>query len=592
MSRHDRRLAAWFPGGGLARHAVGGLTRHAVGGLARCGTVLAAAGGATALVGGAEPLTATRLFPAGGAAGTTVTVRAAGTFPRWPVRVWTDRPGTAWRPLEEAGSFEVTIPPEDAPGIHRVRFHDDAGATAIRRFFVGTDADLLEVEPNDRPAAAQPVPTLPVTLHGILEKAGDVDCFTVPLEAGQTFVAALDAHTGLGSPVDAVLELVDDRGGYLARNLDARGLDPRIVFTAARSGPVTVRVYGFPATPNQTIGLAGGADHVYRLLLTVGPVAAAVVPAAVAATGTTRVAPVGWNLPAGPREPAGGNPHERAVTPPPNADRTWITFEGVSGVVDVPVRDATVAAVAAVDGGDPPAAVPPPVVFGGWFDLPGRGAAARISATKDAAVLVSVEAHAHGSEADPTLEIVSADGAVVLTKTDRDASFSWKPPSDGEYAFVLHERRGTAGPGHFFRLVVVPDRPEVRATTETDALVGAVAGTVEMTIAVERLRGWNEPVEFFLPDPPAGITAAAVTSAVDGDTAKKVTLTIAATAPWSGPLTVAARRPRAAEDAPQESAIIATVACGPERLPVLWLTVPPAAAAASPEAESAAATAP
>lgn len=525
------------------------------------------AGGVVPAAAADAPPAVKRLFPPGGAAGATVVVKAEGTFPRWPVQVWTDRPGTTWKPLEEQGAFEVAIAPEGALGVHRVRIHDAAGAAGLRRFVVGGEAEAVEVEPNNRPAEAQRLSSLPTTVNGALEKAGDVDCFAVALEAGQTLVASLDAHGALGSPVDTVLEVVGETGGYLARNLDARGLDPRVVFTARRAGTVVVRVYGFPSDPNQTIALAGSSDYVYRLSLAAGPVVAAGLPAAVAAGATTKVAALAWNGPAD--RPA------RDVTPAAGATSVAIGFDGMAGAVEVPVVAAAVTTAVAAGGPEPPAAVAPPVVVAGWFDEPGREAAARITATKDATLLVTIEAHAHGSEAEALLDIRDAAGAVVLAKTDRDAPFSWKPSADGDYTFAARDRRGAAGPGHFFRVVVVPERPELRATTEADAVVGKVGGTVDVAIAVERLRGWKQPVEVVLVNPPAGISAAAVTSAVDGDTAKKVTLAIAATGPYSGPVTLAARTP-AAEGTAAET--VATVVAGKERLPLVWLTVPPAPA--------------
>lgn len=505
-----------------------------------------------------------RFFPAGGAAGSTVVVKAEGTFPRWPVQVWTDRPGTTWKPLEEKGAFEVAIAPEDSLGMHRVRLFDAAGATGVRRFVVGGEAETVEAEPNDRPAEAQRISSFPVTVNGVLEKAGDVDGFSIALEAGETLVAAVDAHGTLGSPVDAVLELTTDRGGYLARNLDARGLDPRIVFTAPRAGDVKVRIYGFPAAPNQTIGLAGASDYVYRLALSTGPTLAAAPPGAVTATAVTPLTPLGWNLPA--------TAASRDVTPSSPRERTWVAFPGIAGVVEVPVVAAPVAAATPDGAGE---AVAPPVVIGGWFDAVDRVGGRMIEAVKGRPLLVSVEAHAAGSEADPVVEIRDATGAVVFTKIDRDASFSWKPPADGTYAFLVRDRRGTFGPGHFYRLRIEPEAPELRATTAVDAAVGTIGGTADVAIAVERLRGWKQPVEFMLVDPPAGISATPVTSAVDGDTAKKVTLAIGATQPYAGPVTIAARTP-APEGAKAET--VAIVVSGTERVPTLWLTVPPAPA--------------
>lgn len=533
------------------------------------GRLLAAAvavsGTALPVVAADAPPVVKRLFPAGGAAGATVVVKAEGTFPRWPVQVWSDRPGTAWKPLEEQGAFEVGIAAEGALGLHRVRIHDAAGAAALRRFVVGGAAEMVEAEPNNRPAEAQRPSALPVTVNGALDKAGDVDCFAVALEAGQTLVASLDAHGALGSPIDAVLEVVGETGGYLARNLDARGLDPRVVLTARRAGTVVVRVYGFPADPNQTIALAGSSDYVYRLTLSTGPVVAAALPMAVAAGAATQVAALSWNGPAD--RPA------REVTPAAGATSVVVGFDGMAGTVELPVVPATVATAVAAGDVAAAAAVVPPVVVAGWFDEPGREAAARITARKDASLLVTIEARADGSEAEALLDIRDAAGAVVLAKTDRDGPFAWKPPADGDYTFVVRDRRGAAGPGHFFRVLIVPERPELRATTEADAVVGKIGGTTDVVIAVERLRGWKQPVEFVLVDPPAGVSAAPVTSAVDGDTAKKVTLAIAATAPYAGPVTIAARTP-AAEGAAAET--VATVVSGKERLPVVWLTVPPA----------------
>lgn len=531
------------------------------------GCALTAAAVVGTVVAADAPPVATRLLPAGGAAGSTVTVKAEGTFPRWPVQVWTERPGTTWKPLEEKGAFEVTIAPADSLGVHRVRLFDAVGTAALRRFVVGTTAESVETEPNNRPSEAQRVSSLPVTVNGVLDKAGDVDCFAVVLDAGQTLVASIDAHGALGSPVDAVLELVSETGGYLARTLDTLGLDPRIVFTARRAGTVVVRIYGFPAEPNQTIGLAGVSDYVYRLALTTGPVVAAALPSAVGSAGATKVTAIGWNLPAAPPS--------RDVTAVPDARRMWIPFDGVSGAVELPVVAMPVTTFVAAGGSEPPPVVMPPIVAGGWFDAPSHEAILRITATKDASLAIAVEAIDHGSEADPTLEIRDPSGAVVLAKGDRDAAFSWKPPADGDFTIALRDRRGAYGPGHFFRVSVVPEKPEVRATTEADAVSGTVGGKVEIAIAVERLRGWKQPVEFLLVDPPAGVSAATVTSAAEGDTAKKVTLTIEATGPCAGPLTIAARTPAAEGVA---AATVADVLAGKERLPVLWLTVQPAPA--------------
>jgi hypothetical protein len=441
--------------------------------------------------------------------------------------------------------------------------HDDAEAATIHRFVVGAVPEVAEVEPNDRPQEPQAVSTLPVTINGVLEKAGDVDGYGMQLEAGQTLVAAVDAHGGPAAPVDAVLELVDERGGYLARNLDARGLDPRIVFKAARSGRHVVRVYGFPADPNQTIGYSGGADHVYRLTLTTGGFVVATLPAAVSRSGTTAVVASGWNLPVGLAA--------APLTAQPHGDSVWAAFPGVAGAVPLPAVAAERLPVASTDAAAP--AVEPPLVASGLFTAADQELIVRIAAKKAQPLLVAVEANGIGSDAEAVLDIRGTDGRSLLSKSDRDPPAAWTPPADGDYAFTVRDRRGSFGPGHVFRVPVVASEPEVAATAESDMITGKVGGPLDLAITVERLRGWKEPVEFVLVDPPAGITADPVTSAADGESAKKVTLTLKAANAWNGPIAVAARRPAQAEGA--ATGPIATVRFGKEKLPLVWVTVAP-----------------
>jgi hypothetical protein len=533
------------------------------------------------------PLAVKRLFPPGGTVGGTVVVVAEGTFPRWPVRVWTDRGGTDWKPLEEKGRFEVRIAASESLGVHAVRFYDEQAAAGVRRFVVGADPEILEAEPNDRPQEPQAVSTLPVVVNGVLEKAGDVDCYAVELAAGQTLVAAVDAHGGPESPLDAVLELVDERGNYLARNLDARGLDPRIVSRASRSGRHVVRLYGFPSDPNQTIGYSGGPEHVYRLTLTTGGFVAAALPAAVSRSGATSLVASGWNLPDGiatvslaaPDAAAGSAPFMTGATP-----TAWAGFPGVAGTLELPVVAAERLPVMTAEAA---ASIEPPLVASAVFTAEDQNLTQRITARKDQPLLIALAANTAGSEAEAVLDVRNADGTSLLSRSDRDPPMAWTPPADGDYGFAVRDRRGGFGPSHFFRLSVLPSEPAIAATAEADTRTAAIGDTVDLVIAVERLWGWKEPVEFALLDPPPGISADPVTSAAEGESAKKVTLTIKAGAAYAGPVAVAARRPTAAADAAGTTAMtpaeaVASVGFGKKRWPHLWLTVPPAGPAAAP----------
>lgn len=549
----------------------GRLSAVVVGGLcfwAATGRAVAAADNGDAAKPAAR-LAVKRLLPGGGAAGQTVVVRADGSFPRWPPRVWTDRPGTEWKPLEETGSFSVTISAAGSLGVHRVRIHDDRDPGVVRRFVVGRGAEITEREPNDLPGEAQEIAALPVTVNGVLEKAGDVDGFGVRLEAGRAVVATLDAHGGPAAPIDAVLEIVDDRGGYIARNLDARGLDPRIVFLPPRTGRYVVRVWAFPAEPNSTIGLSGGADHVYRLEISNRSQLAAALPAAVSrGTAAVSLRPLGWNLPAAPGA--------ADISPIGDAARVWIAFEGIDGVAPLPVVDAVRLPVLANGAAGEP--VEPPLVASGCFTAAGERLEQLVATRKAEPLLVAVEAGGHGSEAEAVLEIVSSEGRSLLRKTDRDPPAAWTPPADGIVRCGVTDLRGGFGPGHFFRVSMLPATAAIEATGEADVAEGAIGGAIELPIAVERLRGWKGGVEIALENPPAGITADPVTSAAEGDSARKVKLVLKPTAAHSGPLRAVMRRPPG-DTAEGNPGPVGAVRFGKEKLPSVWLTVPPAAPA-------------
>ncbi len=520
-----------------------------------------------------KPPTLSRVFPSGGQAGTTVKVIATGGFPSWPVSTWSDRGLLVWKPLEEAGHFEVTIPSDDSLGVHHVRMHDAAGATVVKRFLVGNVPQSEEVEPNDTPAAAMSLEQLPQTVAGVLEKSGDVDSFRIHLQAGETLVAALEANRLLGSPIDAVLELVDERGSYLARNLDATGLDPRLSATAVRDGVHVLRVYGFPADPNSTIGLAGSADALYQLTVTKNGLLSGTLPTVRSSSQETPLAARGWNLPASLPE---------TLIAASDTPATWVGFPGVAGVIEVPAVATSVLPVspAAESVGGPMTA---PFVASGQFTQAHDTHRYVVDALKDQKLHVRLESQQAGFEADPLLVIRQADGTSIQAKTERDASFSWSVPADGRYTFEIRDRRGQFGPGYLYRLSVEPETPRFTATVAADQFTAKAGGEVAIEIAIARTNGFAESIEFALAAGPEGVAAESVTSINEGDAAKKVTLTLHAAAVTSGPLQISSR-PQAADGGSTPS--VTPVVFGGHLLRQAWLTVTPAAAE-SPSADSA-----
>ncbi len=179
----------------------------------------------------------TSVFPLGGAAGAAVSVTLSGVnLPSPPERV-------------VVLPTEPTVAPVSLP---------DAGN---RRLEVGTLPEVVEAEPNDLPSTAQPV-TLPVTINGRIYSPAlpkpDLDHFRFTAAKGQTFALEVTAAR-LGSPLDAVLSVLDAAGKELAANDDARGRDAALTFSAPEAGDYIARI--------RDLSGSGGEAFGYRLRL-------------------------------------------------------------------------------------------------------------------------------------------------------------------------------------------------------------------------------------------------------------------------------------------------------------------------------------
>ena len=123
-------------------------------------------------------------------------------------------------------------------------------------------AELMETEPNDDPARAQPLP-VPGTVNGRICPASgssgpDVDCYRFKAAKGQKLVLEVFAHR-YGSELDSVLSVLDASGKELAANDDAAGKDSRLEFTAPETGEYIARITDLQAR--------GGPNYPYRFCI-------------------------------------------------------------------------------------------------------------------------------------------------------------------------------------------------------------------------------------------------------------------------------------------------------------------------------------
>lgn len=120
---------------------------------------------------------------------------------------------------------------------------------------VADSPDESEVEPNDTTGNAD-ILSVPTVVFGNSDEANDYDVFTFQANGNQTLVVDVDAEV-FASDMDPVVELYDDRGGFLFGVDDTDGADPRFNLVLPYSGTYYLQVYDRD--------LIGGSTYYYSM---------------------------------------------------------------------------------------------------------------------------------------------------------------------------------------------------------------------------------------------------------------------------------------------------------------------------------------
>lgn len=502
-------------------------------------------------------------FPQGVQRGATVEVSVGGNFPHWPVSVWIDRPGLTITPGEK-GKLSIVAAADAAPGVYWLRMHDAAAAAAPQPFVVGTLPEVNEAEPNNSAAQAQLVDASTV-VNGRLSPGGDVDHMAVPLTKGQTLIASLVGHETLGSQFDAVLQIVGPEGNVIDYNHDHGGLDPQIVFVAPADGKYAVRVFGFPAAPNSTIGFAGSDAFVYRLTLTTGGFADFAWPLAVARDIGAQVDICGWNVPDSARILSVASEGDTAeLANPQLANTVAIAVEPHATLVESEPNELAA-----------PQQIELPLTVSGRLDAAGDSDAFAFAGKQGQAISFELASRSLGYPADGVLEVFD-EACKSLTRVDdvgqtRDPVLSFTPPVDGTYRLVVSDLNRQGSNRHVYRLRATIPQPDFAISTDAHAYVLVAGKSVEINVAVERRNGFGDPIELSITGLPEFVKVAPAKSAAEGDSAKSVKLVLTADqGPFSGPIRIVGT---SAGESPLVHNATAAIPNHETRTSDVWLTV-------------------
>jgi hypothetical protein len=502
---------------------------------------LAFVGHVTDALAAATAPTLDHVYPVAVQAGTTTPITAIGKFAPWPVNVWTDAPGISFHADTTAGKFTVEVGADTPVGPHLIRLYNENGASAPRFLVVTAEQQATEAEPNDEFAKAPTVERLPVTINGRLGKSGDVDSYGVKLEAGQTLIASLEAFV-LGSPVDAVLRLVDARGVELALNHDdGRTFDPLLTWTAKTAGTYVLQVFGFAYPATADVKFTGSDACVYRLHLSRGPQLRYTLPLGIPRATPAKLRVFGWNLGAlsGCEISVDGSSF-----PADASQANWkrAEFENSLSLAlgdgpellepDLVTRSTEAPAMAA------------PFAITGCIDQVGEEDRFRFNAIKDEKLVLEIQSATLGFPLDAWLAIQDATGKELTRNDDgpnADPVFEWAAPKTGSYVAVVGSVLHRGGADHLYRLSVQRPRPVFKAIVAESGFMIAPAKTAKIKITARRMHGFKSKLTASVTGLPEGVTASPLSM---DETDKEITMELTASpdaAAFSGPIQIRLR---------------------------------------------------
>lgn len=460
-----------------------------------------------------------RVYPASVTYGEQL-VTVEGKFATWPIGTYCDRADVQVECAEEKGKLRVIVAADSPPGVTWLRLFDSRSASGLLPVLLEPHGTHNEEEPNGSVEEAALL-DLPVTINGRLEKNEDVDGFRIQLASGQTLVASVIANQILGSPMDAVLQVVDMRGNVLAQNDDERGIDPQLTFKSERDQEIVVRLFAFPETPNSTIGLSGGPAFVYCLRLTTGPFLDHVLPLVKLsgqADENAELRGYGWNL-----EEESVAQFSAAQVSPTIAYQSqsmgwqWLAVPPRSGrhYFDSPPTSSEVTL---------------PAIFSGHIDRLHEEDHFTFLVRKDLKYRAEVVSREFGFHLDSVLSIRDpATGEEIarnddVQRRDYDAAVEFTAKQDGKLMLAIRDISAMWGPRLAYSIQLQEVEPGVALRLTSGALQLEAGKQSELKVEIQRNDGYDRALTLSAIDLPTGVTCQAVRSEAGGKSANEITL--------------------------------------------------------------------
>jgi hypothetical protein len=468
--------------------------------------------------------TSTHIFPAGGRRGTTVKVRV-GTECAPPGTRFSifgkgvKAPSLLGEKLNDDGELSPRRPPTEIPITYPIQWASEItiaadapigpvfwrlscaqGGTASRPFVIGDLPEYLETESNSTFETAEQI-TLPVTVNGRIHGERDSDYFRFSAEPGTVVVCDVLAGR-LGSRLDPVVEILDSAGRKINAELMHIGSDPVLAFRADSQNDYVLRI--------SNVTVHGDPAHVYRINITTKPFVRFAFPAGGQA-GTDRE--IQFYAMSGTDSP---HVTTRKVSFPPlksgsptqpgfqdDANSFLLDVTGHTNVVEQEPNDLVSSAMK----------LNLPVTVDGrmltkidedWFEF---------SADKGERYSIVCRAVPAGTITLPALLLTDANGKQLKSvlsaeSVNRECRLDWTAPQTGVYRLRVRDLQyGIRGGAEFiYRLTLRRATPDFSLRIASDGLNITQGKICKVAITVNRIGGFEEPIDLSIEGLPEGIT--------------------------------------------------------------------------------------
>ncbi|QDT33050.1 hypothetical protein Mal48_23020 [Thalassoglobus polymorphus] len=428
--------------------------------------------------------------------------------------------------LPREARARLTIPADVPPGVVRWQAANANGATATGQFMVGSGDE--EIEDADR-STAQTLAKLPVTVSGQIRKVEEVDCYQFIATKSGPVSCSLVAQ-GLGSPLNAAMEVFDSSGTKISSTFDTAGNDTAVTFLAQKDQSFTIKIYD--------IDFRGNRSFVYRMHLSETPRVVAAIPSAGQRGTTQEVEFIGYGIASGE---ANLESVTRQVSFPATDSQSSFSYQletpyGTASdftlfLSEFPESIETAEAVQKISS---------PGSATGVLDKKFEEDEYQISGGKGDTWTIRAIAQEIGSPLDVALSVADKDGKELARNDDAlnttDALLHFTVPADGDYQIRVADFSGQSGRRDaVYRLLVQPTQPGFSFIVP-ERINASLGEKTKLALKVIRNPGFKQPISVSFSNLADGVTVPKDLEIPAGKSALSVEIDIAADAAVTGRL--------------------------------------------------------